>query len=137
MGAAPARPGEEIKPSLRFEHPWSQSMLVFTVLGAFVLIAWLYRNEGRASSLSKFVLAGLRIMLVLLAVFMLSEAVLSVGREGLPNLTIMLDGSASEAIADQYAQPEERDALQALATSAAASNRPGPGAAGPAPAGPD
>ena len=50
-------------------------------------------------------LAALRIMLVFLAVFMLSEAVLSVGRQGLPNLTIMVDDSASESIADQYADP--------------------------------
>ena len=57
-------------------------------------------------------------MLVLLAVFMLSEAVLSVERTGLPYLTIMVDDSASEAITDQYEKPEERRGLQSLADSA-------------------
>jgi hypothetical protein len=133
LGAAPASPGEEIKPYIRFEQPWPQSLLVFTVVGALVLIAWLYRHEGRASTASKFVLACLRITLVLLAVFMLSEAVLSVGRQGLPNLTIMVDDSASESIADQYADPGEREGLQALAGSAvAATDRPGPGEIQPA-----
>ncbi len=130
LGAAPASAGEEIKPYIRLEQPWSQTLLVFTVVGSIALIAWLYRHEGRASTLSKFVLAGLRIMLVLLAVFMLSEAVLSVRREGLPNLTIMVDDSASDAIVDQYADPKEREALRALAASAAAAaERSSPGEA--------
>jgi hypothetical protein len=138
LGAAPASPGEEIKPYIRFEQPWPQWLLVFTAVGALVLIAWLYRHEGRASTFSKIVLAGLRMMLVLLAIFMLSEAVLSVGRQGLPNLTIMVDDSASESIVDQYAKPEERDALQALAGSAvAATDRPSPGEASQALVGPD
>lgn len=131
MGAAPASPGEEMNPTIRFEQPWSQTMLVFTVLGAFLLIGWLYRHEGRASAASKVVLAALRIAVVLLAVFMLSEAVLSVERQGLASLTIMVDDSASEAIVDQYARPQERDALQALAASGlAASDRPSPGETG-------
>ena len=33
LGAAPASPGEEIKPYIRFEQPWSQTLLVFTVVG--------------------------------------------------------------------------------------------------------
>lgn len=138
MGAAPAGPGEKISPSIRFEHPWSQSLLVFTLLGAIVLVGWLYRREGRASAFWKGVLAALRIALVLLAVFMLSEAVLSVGRQGLPNLTIMVDDSASEAITDQYAKPEEREGLRALAASTVASaDRPSPGEASGAVAAPE
>jgi uncharacterized membrane protein len=133
MGVAPASPGEQISPHIRFEQPWSQTFLVFTVVGAVALIVWLYRHEGRASTFSKFVLAGLRIMLVLMAVFLLSEAVLSVQRTGLPNLTIMVDDSASEAIADQYSKPEEGQALRSLAESA---GRPaGVGRANPAGAG--
>jgi hypothetical protein len=120
MGVAPASPGEQLTPHIRFEQPWSQTFLVFTVLGAVALIVWLYRHEGRASTLSKIVLAGLRIALVLLAIFLLTEAVLSVQRTGLPNLTIMVDDSASEAITDQYADPEETRVLRALADSAAA-----------------
>ena len=48
------------------------------------LIVWLYRREGRRRLPYKMGLAALRIILVLLAVFMLSEAVLSVERTGLP-----------------------------------------------------
>jgi uncharacterized membrane protein len=118
LGAAPASPGEKLSPHIRLEQPWPQWVYVFTIVGAVAFIVWLYRNEGRAATFSKIVLATLRILLVLLAIFMLSEAVLSVGRDGLPNLTIMVDDSASAAIADRYAQADERDALQKLAASA-------------------
>ena len=130
LGVAPARPGEAIRPHIRYEQPWEQWVLVFTVLGAAGLIIWLYRHEGRTTAASKVVLAGLRIMLVLLAVFMLSEAVLSVGREGLPYLTILVDDSASEQINDQYEDPEIRAKLDALAASAEATPRAA-GAASP------
>ena len=50
-------------------------------------------------------LAALRIALVLLAVFMLSEAVLSVERTGLPYFVVMVDDSASGQVVDQYAEP--------------------------------
>ena len=52
---------------------------------------------------------------MLLAMFMLSEAVLSVERTGLPYLTIMIDDSASQRIADQYEKPEVKAALDKLA----------------------
>jgi von Willebrand factor type A domain len=130
LGVAPARPGEVISPHIRFEQPWTQWVLVFTVLGAAGLIIWLYRHEGRTSTVTKVVLAGLRILLVLLAVFMLSEAVLSVGRAGLPYLTILVDDSASEQISDQYEDPGIQSKLDALA--APSETPPATAAASPA-----
>ncbi len=117
LGVAPARAGEATSPHIRYEQPWAQWILVFVVLGGAGLIVWIYRREGRASAASKFVLATLRIMLLLLAVFMLSEAVLSVERTGLPYLTILVNDSASEQIADQYEKPEIRKELSELAGS--------------------
>jgi von Willebrand factor type A domain len=118
LGVAPARPGEAINPHIRFEQPWPQWLLVFTFLGSVALIVWLYWHEGKASRASKMLLASLRISLVLLAIFMLSEAVLSVERTGLPYLTILVDDSASERIADQYEKPEVKTALEAIAAPA-------------------
>ena len=80
-------------------------------------------------------LATLRIVLVLLAMFMLSEAVLSVERTGLPYLTILVDDSASEQIADQYEKPEVRTALSDLARSI--NPQPAAGAIQKPAAGPD
>jgi hypothetical protein len=115
LGVAPARAGEDISPHIRFEQPWPQWLLVFTVLFCVALIIWLYRREGRAPTSVKLLLACSRILLLFLAIFMLSEAVLSVERTGLPYLTILVDDSASQRIADQYEKPEVKAALQALA----------------------
>ncbi|MDR3634405.1 MAG: VWA domain-containing protein, partial [Isosphaeraceae bacterium] len=55
------------------------------------------------------------IALVLLTVFMLSEAVLSVERTGLPYFVVMVDDSASEHIVDQYDNPKAKQAATELA----------------------
>ena len=105
LQVAPPESGEAISPRLRFDQPWAQWLLIAVVLGGSSSIIWLYRREGRASATAKFLLAGIRIALLLLLVFMISEAVLSVERTGLPYVTIMIDDSASVRIADQYERP--------------------------------
>ena len=118
MGVEPARAGEALVPRLRFEQPWSQGLTLLVVLGCAGLILWLYRREGQASTPYKMGLAALRIVLVLLAVFMLSEAVLSVERTGLPYFVVMVDDSASGQVVDQYADPQVRAAVSGLAQKA-------------------
>jgi hypothetical protein len=115
LGVAAAGAGEQITPRIRFDQPWPQWLLFFTVLISISLILWLYRHEGKARMASKLLLAALRIVLVLLAILLLYEPVLSVGRSGLPFLTILIDDSASERIADQYADPKVTAALDSLA----------------------
>ena len=66
----------------------------------------------------RMMLAGLRITLVFLAIFMLSEAVLSVERTGLPYFLVMADDSSSAAVVDQYADSKARDAAGAIAKAA-------------------
>ena len=118
LGVQPPQAGEAIVPQIRFEQPWPQAVTLLVVLGSAVLIVWLYRREGPASLLYKMTLAALRIGLVLLAVFMLSEAVLSVDRTGLPSFVVMLDDSASQQIADAYANPKTKAFATGLAREA-------------------
>jgi von Willebrand factor type A domain len=115
LGVAPAQAGEAISPHIQFEQPWSQWSLALVVFGSAALIIWLYRREGSASMPYKMSLAALRIVLVLLAVFMLSEAVLSVERTGLPYFIVMADDSASATVIDQYADAKAKKAAEALA----------------------
>jgi hypothetical protein len=119
LGVAPPGSGEDIAPRIRLEQPWPQWLLVFTVVLSVALILWLYRHEGKAPLASKLLLAALRVALVLLAIFMLSEAVLSVERTGLPYVTILVDDSASQRIVDQYEKPEVKPALDNLAAAGA------------------
>jgi hypothetical protein len=114
LGVEPARAGEAIVPQLRFEQPWPQALTLVVIVGCAALFIWLYRREGQASLPYKMGLAVLRMTLVLLTLFMLSEAVLSVERTGLPYFVVMVDDSASEQVADQYANPKTRTALAEL-----------------------
>ncbi|MBV8487195.1 MAG: VWA domain-containing protein, partial [Planctomycetaceae bacterium] len=119
LSVPPPQAGEALTPRIRFDRPWPQWLLLAVVLGGSCFFVWLYRREGKASSFYKYFLAAIRICLLLLLVLMISEAVLSVERTGLPYLTIMVDDSASQEIADQYERPETRIALAALAGQAA------------------
>lgn len=115
MGVEPARVGEAITPQLRFEQPWSQAVTLLVVAASAALIIWLYRREGGLSWPWKALLAGLRISLVVLAVFMLAEAVLIVDRTGLPFFLIMVDDSASTSLSDQFADPKSKTIASDLA----------------------
>lgn len=115
LGVEPARAGEALVPSLRFEQPWPQWVTLLVVLGSSAFIVWLYRRDGGASLPYRLFLAALRVCLVVLAVFMLSEAVLSVERTGLPYFVVVVDDSASQQVADQYDNPKAKAAAEALA----------------------
>src|SRR5436190_2015752 len=84
LDVKPAQSGEAIVPQLRFEQPWAQGWMLLILVACAALIIWLYRREGAAPLWYKMGLAALRVALVVLAMFMLSEAVLSVERTGLP-----------------------------------------------------
>ncbi|MGE3822139.1 MAG: VWA domain-containing protein, partial [Isosphaeraceae bacterium] len=118
LGVEPARAGEALVPSIRFERPWPQGVAILLVIACAGLVIWLYHREGQASTFSKIVLATLRIALVLLTMFMLSEAVLSVERTGLPYFVVMVDDSASQGIVDRYDDPREKQAVEDLARAA-------------------
>src|SRR5947209_6418371 len=121
LGVAPARAGEAIVPSIRFEQPWPQWVTLLVVVGCSALIVWLYRREGSAPLPYRLGLAAIRIGLLLLAIFMLSEAVLSVERTGLPYFVVMVDDSASQQVVDQFDNPKLKAVAEELAR---ASGRP-------------
>src|SRR5262245_42531565 len=118
VGVEPARAGEALVPQVRFEQPWPQWQLLLIGLGSLALIAWIYRREGSAPGWYKAMLAALRYALVLLALFLLSEAVLSVERTGLPPFLVLIDDSASAGVEDQYGDARQTEAASALAAAA-------------------
>ena len=117
LGVEPARAGEALVPSIRFEQTWPQWVTLLVVLGSSGFIVLLYRRETGPSLPYRLGLAVLRVTLVLLAVFMLTEAVLSVERTGLPYFVVVVDDSASQQVADQYDNPKAKAAAEELARS--------------------
>ncbi len=115
LGVVPPGVGESFNLRIEPDQRMSQGLLLLIVLGSAALIVWLYRREGSASLPYKMFLAALRLGLILLALFMLSEAVLRVDRTGLPYFVVMVDDSASQQVVDQYADPKAKAAALDLA----------------------
>ena len=118
LGVTPAGVGESFRPYIHAEQPLAQGPTLLIVVASFALIGWLYRREGSGRPLTKLFLAGLRCGLVLLTLFLLSEAVLSVERTGLPYFVVMVDDSASQGVVDQYADSKSQAEAAALAQAA-------------------
>ena len=115
LGVEAAGPGEGVEWSVRFAFPWPAWVLLLFVVFAVVGVVWIYLREGTTASRTfKLFLAGIRLVLVALALFMLSDAVLSVERMGLPYLVVLLDDSGSMAIADHYNDAAQGDAAKSL-----------------------
>ncbi len=115
LGVTPAGVGESFQPHIRAEQPLSQGPTLLILVGSLALILWVYRREGSARPATKLFLAGLRFSLVCLTLFMLSEAVLSIDRTGLPYFVVMVDDSASQGVVDQYADSKAKLEAEALA----------------------
>ena len=118
LGVTPAGVGESFRPHVLYEQALDQGPLLLILVGSLAMILWLYRREGPGRPVLKLVLAGLRFSLVLLTLFMLTEAVLSIERTGLPYFVVMVDDSASQGVVDQYGDAKARDAANALAKDA-------------------
>ena len=115
LGVTPAGVGESFRPYIHAEQPLAQGPTLLVIVVSFALIIWLYRRESTGRPLTKLFLAGLRCCLVLLTLFLLSEAVLSVERTGLPYFVVMVDDSASQGVVDKYADSKTRAEATALA----------------------
>lgn len=114
LGVAPAGPGERIIPRLRFEQPWSQVITFALLAFGLGMIVFLYRKERGIPSWGRWTLTILRCLLFLLGLVTVNELVLAIDRTGQPHLAIMVDDSASQAMADQYSDPEVGSAVESI-----------------------
>jgi hypothetical protein len=101
--------------------PWAVGGLA---LAAAVLVGLVYRREGPATTRwpYRFLLSGLRLYLVLLALLvLLPQLQLRVERQSWPDIAIVLDTSRSMSHSDHYQDAAEREAATRLAEGAALS----------------
>ncbi len=115
LGIPEADPGEGT--AWRFVHnfPWPSWVLLLFVAATAAYVVWVYRRDaGHLSRRARAFLAGLRLSALAVLLFMLSEAVLSIERTGLPFLVIILDNSGSMATEDLPSQSEAREYAERL-----------------------
>jgi len=91
---------------------WHPLTLVLFVILAAVFTVMVYLREGAAPLRVKLGLATIRVLLVGLVLFMLTELQLAIQRTRLPYVVALLDTSASMAEVDHYDDPELRAAMR-------------------------
>lgn len=92
---------------------WSPSALVLFLLFVVVFLIAIYLREGIAARRWKLLLAGVRLLLIGLLLFMIFEVQVSIERTGLPHIPILVDTSASMGEIDQY---EDRELAEEILT---------------------
>jgi len=129
MGVPPPAPGEGSHWRLEYApYLWdtaSDTWLAGTIaVAGFVLVASIYRREGRtASGIYRALLGGLRVSLLLLTLgVLLPQLRLLFERQSWPDLAIIIDDSTSMSTSDRYRDPQVRAVAEQLAHVAGLSN---------------
>lgn len=103
LGVEPASAGEGTSWSLENSWSWAPWLTLLFTIGAIAYVAWIYLHEGgEAGRAIKTFLAGIRLALIGLVLFMIAQFVLSLERTGLPYVVVVLDDSASMGITDRF-----------------------------------
>lgn len=115
LGIPPAEPGQGTTWRYGSSFPWPMWVLLLFSAAAVAYIVMVYqRDAGHLSRRARLILISLRLASVAALLFVLSGAVLSVERTGLPFVVILLDNSGSMATEDGHAKSEERAFVQNL-----------------------
>src|SRR5262245_10253500 len=115
LGIPEADPGQGTAWRYVQDFPWPSWVLLLFLAGACIIVIWVYRRDAaQLSRGARFFLAGLRLAALALLLFMLSQAILSIERTGLPFVVVLLDNSGSMATEDLPGQSEAREYAEGL-----------------------
>lgn len=119
LDVPPSGPGEGTSWRYGSDFPWADwVLLTFAVLAIAVVVAIYRRDAAGLSRTKQFLLVSLRLGAITVLLFMISKAMLSVDRTGLPYAVVILDNSGSMSAADPYQDDKIRSHAQALLKSA-------------------
>src|SRR5262249_18761765 len=103
LGIEPAGAGEGTAWNLESSWSWAPWVTLLFVIGSIFYVTWIYLHEGgEAGRRYRIFLAGIRLTLIGLVLFMIAQFVLSLERTGLPYVVFVVDDSASMGISDRY-----------------------------------
>jgi hypothetical protein len=103
--------GEGTAWNLDYAWGWpSWVTLVFAVFAVVFVVGTYLRENPQASRAFRMLLAGIRLLLVAMVLFMLAQFALSLHRTGLPVVVVIADDSLSMSIVDRY-EEKLRDKL--------------------------
>lgn len=115
LGIPSAEPGQGTTWRFESSFPWPMwALLLFSAaMVAYVVIVY-QRDAGHLTRRARLTLIALRLAAIAALLFVLSGAVLSIERTGLPFVVILLDNSGSMATEDAYPKSEDRAFVQSL-----------------------
>src|SRR5438552_9272906 len=115
LGIPEADPGQGTAWRYVQNFPWPSWVLFLFAVAAGLFVFSVYRRDAdHLSRRARVFLAGLRLAALTLLLFMLSEAMLSIERTGLPFVAVMLDVSGSMATEDLPSDSEAREYAERL-----------------------
>ncbi|MBS0210984.1 MAG: hypothetical protein JSS27_18730 [Planctomycetes bacterium] len=102
-GVPEARPGEGINVRVVWSWPLPPWLTLIVAVAVVGLVVFCYlRERGTANPAVRWMLTGMRLLMLLCMAFMVSQIKLLPERTGLPYFVVLLDDSASMSIADRY-----------------------------------
>lgn len=123
LGSRPDSPGQGTSWNFTHDFPWPTWLLLLFLTAAIAFVVLVYRRDaGHLAPWQRSILTLLRLASLAVALFFLSQAMLSVERTGLPYLLVLVDTSASMGTLDRYAKSDEAELARRLAEG----NRLGP-----------
>lgn len=115
LGIPEAEPGQGTAQRYVHDFPWpSWVLLLFCAGTAFFVVSVYRRDAGRLSRRARGFLAALRLAAIGVLLFMLSQAMISIERTGLPFVVLLLDVSGSMATEDLPAESVSRAGAEGL-----------------------
>lgn len=117
LGANPSAPGQGTSWQLSHDFPWPAWGLTLFVLFAVWFVVWVYRRDaGHLARWRRHLLVALRLATIGVVLFLLSQALLSIERTGLPYVLVLLDVSNSMGTIDRYTQTGETELARRLSS---------------------
>ncbi len=102
LGIQPSA-GEGIVWNIDHAWYWPPWLTLIAAVLSIAFVAGIYLREGAAVSRRyRLMLAGVRLLLLMIVALMIAQLSLSVKRTGLPSLAVVIDDSQSMTVADRY-----------------------------------
>lgn len=113
LGGSATSQGEGLESTIVHTWPWPLWVTLLLLIGAAALVIAVYWRERIAAARPwRFLLAGLRMAIIALVVFMLYGWMRHQHRTDLPDAVVIIDDSASMEVIDQYETSEDRAATE-------------------------
>jgi hypothetical protein len=111
----PSGPGEGIVWNLEYAWPLPPWLSLLAAAAIVALVVYVYLRESRqAGRVYRLMLAGVRLVVLAIVVFMIAQVSIALRRTGLPYIAVLVDDSLSMTTADRYDEKVHAQLLERM-----------------------